>query len=120
MATYSPSQLGFLLQQWGSGNLDNIISPGHIVSGVPNLVLTGHGFKAMGLAERFTNADIEQAITSLMVRDRGAAVMLIAVHLLGWTMERLGRALEHSDTSYTQTALMLAEGCFMEVLLNAN
>jgi hypothetical protein len=35
-------------------------------------------------------------------------------------MERLGRALEHPDTSHTQTALMLAEGCFMEVLLNAN
>ena len=120
MATYSPSELGYLLQQWSSGNLNNIVSPGHVVSGVPDVVLTGSGFKAMGLAQRFTVADIDRAIAALFGQDKTAALMRICIHLLNWRVDRLGRALGHPDTSYTQTCLLMAEDLLMEVLLNAN
>ncbi len=120
MATYSPSELGHLLQQWSSGNLNNIVSPGHVVAGVPDVVLTGSGFRAMSLAQRYTVADIDQAIAQVFAQDSTAALMLVCIHLLNWRMDRLGRALEHPDTSYTQTCLLMAEDLFAEVLLNAN
>lgn len=118
--TYSPSELGYLLQQWASGNLNNIVSPGHVVSGVPDVVLTGGGFKAMSLAQRFTVADIDRAIVRLFAQDSIAALMLVCIHLLNWRIDRLGRALEHPDTSYTQTCLLMAEDLFAQVLLNAD
>lgn len=120
MVTYSPPELGFLLQQWASGNLNNILSPGHAVAGVADAVLMADGFKAMSLAQRFTVADIDQAMARLFAQDKTAALILICIHLLNWRVDRLGRALEHPDTSYTQTCLLMAEDLFAEVLLNAN
>jgi hypothetical protein len=117
MACYDPSQLGFLLKQWGTGNLNNIIDHGHALVGVRDVVMTGAGMTATGLCQRYTQADIDRALTVMLEAHRDAALLLLAQHLLGWTKERLARSLDE-DTSSIYSMAIAAEDVFAEILLN--
>lgn len=118
--TYNPSQLGELLRQWGSGNLDNITDRGHALAGVEGVVMSGAGLVAMGLCQRYTQADVDQAL-ELMLRggDADHALFLISIHMLGWTIERLARAMDWPTVSYGTTVVMDSEDAFSEALINA-
>ena len=116
---YSAAALSDLFKQWASGNLDNI-SPGHVTAGLVDATVTAGGVRGMSMLERFTSADVNRALAALADEGlQGLALALICVHLLRWTVERLGRVLNHSDTSLTSTYLMVAEDAFVERLLNA-
>lgn len=120
MPVYDPKQLGRLLTQWGSGNLDNIQDHGHVVVGMVDAVVTGAGVTATGLCQRFTCQDVDIALENLLRCDRDLGIFLICRYLLNWTVERLSRALGHASTSITQSWLILAEDALAGALLDAN
>lgn len=118
MTCYDPSQLGLLLKNWGSGNLNNINDRGHALVGIRDVVMTGAGMTATGLCQRYTIADIDNALTLMLEGEhRQYGILLICKYLLNWTMERLARALGQS-TSMIYTLLMMAEDVFAGALLN--
>lgn len=118
MTCYNPSQLGLLLRNWGSGNLNNIVDRGHALVGVRDVVMTGAGMTATGLCQRYTIADIDQALTKMLEGEhRQYAILLICKYLMNWTMERLARALGQG-TSLVYSLVMVAEDIFAGVLLN--
>ena len=119
-AMYDPTQLGYLLQQWGTGNLNNIMDHGHVVVGVVDAVATGSGMAAMGLCQRYTIDDIDLAIARMWKsQQREMALLLMCKYLLDWSTERLARAMDVS-ISVIQSWLMLAEDAFAERILNAD
>lgn len=118
MTCYNPSQLGLLLRNWGSGNLNNIVDHGHSLVGVRDVVMTGAGMSGMGLCQRYTIADIDKAFALMLEGEyRQYGMILICKYLLNWTMERLARALGQG-TSTVYTLVMVAEDIFAGVLLN--
>lgn len=121
MACYDPSQLGYLLKNWGSGNLNNILDHGHAIAGVQDVVATGQGLVAIGLCQRYTLDEIDAVMAKMLGGEHQLyAHLLICKYLLNWTMERLARALGHSCTSLTYSHVMVAEDIFAAVLLNAD
>lgn len=118
MTCYDPGQLGLLLRNWGSGNLNNIIDRGHALVGVRDVVMTGAGMTATGLCQRYTMADIDNALTLMLEGEhRHYAIILICKYLMNWTMERLARALGQGVSS-VYTLVMIGEDIFAGVLLD--
>lgn len=117
---YNAKQLGSLLRQWASGNLDNITDDGHAIAGVDGCVVTHRGLVPQNLIERFTAEDVERVLALMLgaQSSKPYGLALVCHHYLGWTAERLGRVLGHRDVSTTHSLLMLAENVFAGLLLN--
>ena len=119
MACYNPDHLGHLLKAWGSENLNQILDHGHVLPGVRDVVMTGAGMQAMGLCQRYTQADVDSVLLRMLAGEhQRLAHLLICKYLLGWTMERLARAYGHNCTSVAYSEVMEAEDVFAGALLN--
>lgn len=119
MAFCDSTSLSNLLSQWGAGSLDSVAARAHVVAGLEGCVVSSGGLRAETLAQRFTSEDVNKALL-LMFRQgfQKELLMLTSHYLLGWTAERLGRVLGHSDASHTLTLLISAEDCFAGMLLD--
>ena len=119
MAFVDSSKLSSLLSQWAAGNLDFIEVGQSVVAGVDGCVVGGGGLRAQTLLERFTSEDINRVLCELSgAGHQGFVVALVCVYLLGWTVDRLGRAMQHPDSSHTYTYLMHAQDTFAGWLLD--
>ena len=116
---YDAKQLSFLLRQWASGNLDNILDNGHAIAGVnKGVVVTHRGLAAQRPAERFTAEDVDRVIQQMLVDNRPYAVLLICVYLLGWTVDRCARAMDFPSSSIAMSHLIQAQDLFAQTLFN--
>lgn len=119
MAFCDASALSRVLTQWGSGSLDGVASRAHVVSGLDGCVLTAGGLRAETLSQRFTSEDVNRALFEMARRGlQGFVGILTCYYLLGWSVERIGRVMEHPDVSHTLSYLIAAEDAFGELLLD--
>ncbi|NER81437.1 MAG: hypothetical protein F6K42_18095 [Leptolyngbya sp. SIO1D8] len=119
MAFCDSASLASLLIRWGEGSLDYVGTENHVVLGVDGCSVGFKGLQAQTLAQRFTSEDINKALRALAIAgQQGFAVALTCIYLLGWSVERLGRVLEHPDVSHTLTYVITAEDAFAGKLLD--
>lgn len=119
MAFCDASALSRLLTQWGSGGLDGVSSRAHVVSGLDGCVIAAGGIRAETLSQRFTSDDVNRALCKLASAGlQGFVACLTCYYLLGWSIERIGRVMEHPDASHTLSYLIAAEDTFGGLLLD--
>lgn len=115
MAFCDAKALAALLSAWAHGSLDSIASYDHVVAGVEGCVMGAAGLRAESLLQRFTSEDVHQALLSLQRKDVG---ILVCKYFFGWTVEDLGRVLNHPDVFHTGSVVIEAEERFAEALMD--
>ena len=119
MTFVDSSNLFSLLSQWGDGSLDVTGVDQHVLAGVEGCTVSFRGLTAQTLVQRFTSEDVNQALHDLAIAGhQGSVIALVCIYLLGWTVDRLARAMNHPDASHTQTYLIQAGDLFAGRLLN--